>query len=44
MVKQLLETSKADVDSKDTNGRMPLWLAAGLGLRLRHKAAVKLLL
>ncbi|KAF2174401.1 ankyrin, partial [Zopfia rhizophila CBS 207.26] len=38
VVKLLLETGKVDVDSKDAEGRTPLWLAAREG----HKAVVKL--
>ncbi|KAI9776691.1 MAG: hypothetical protein M1839_009418 [Geoglossum umbratile] len=40
VVKLLLETGKADVDSKDSWGRTPLSWAAGSG----HKAVVKVLL
>ncbi|KAL1625640.1 hypothetical protein SLS56_007224 [Neofusicoccum ribis] len=40
IVELLLETGKADVDSKDQFGRTPLWWAAESG----HEAVVKLLL
>ncbi|RYP69685.1 hypothetical protein DL771_005964 [Monosporascus sp. 5C6A] len=39
VVEQLLITGKVDVDSKDNNGRTPLWYAAGSG----YEATVKLL-
>ncbi|KAL8296144.1 hypothetical protein RB600_001571 [Gaeumannomyces tritici] len=40
VVKLLLDTGKVDADSKDNNGRTPLWWAAADG----HEAVVKLLL
>jgi ankyrin repeat protein len=39
VVKLLLATDRVDPDSKDSNGRTPLWWAAGNG----HEAVVKLL-